>query len=539
MKPIGHHQVAIAAAALLAFGAARPAHAQGSSMPTRHVRAAVVNRQAALVGPLAADLTLRLDLALPLRNEAELDALLQQLADPQSSSYRQYLSVAEFTDRFGPTVEDYDAVLRFAAANGLQVTATAPNRLLVSLTGTVASIERAFHVTLNVYQHPTEDRTFYAPDREPAADLPVALWHVTGLDNFSLPHPASLHQDAASVTANTTGSGPGGAFFGKDMRAAYYAATALTGAGQSVGVLELEAFNLSDVKAYFTAAGEPLTTTIVGVGTGSTCTGTCADAEAVADIVMAISMAPGLSNLYVYFDATSDVAVFNRMASDNKAKSLSCSWAWSPADPSSDDPIFKELSAQGQVLFVASGDGGAYTAHSIVYPADDVNVMAVGGTVLVTKSAGGAWKSETGWADSGGGPSPNKIAIPSYQVSIEGVNKASKTLRNVPDVALNAVGYYLCTAGTCSGGWNGTSFAAPLWAGYLALADQQAATAGLSSLGFINPTIYTIGEGTSYTKDFHDITSGSNGTYSCGPGYDLVTGWGTPNGANLINALVP
>ena len=106
----------------------------------------------------------------------------------------QFLSVKEFTERFGPSQDDYDAVISFAQSNGLIVTGTAPNRMIVDVAGPVANIEAAFHVNMGVYQHPTENRTFYAPDREPTADLPVALWHITGLDNFSIPRPASLRR---------------------------------------------------------------------------------------------------------------------------------------------------------------------------------------------------------------------------------------------------------------------------------------------------------------------------------------------------------
>jgi subtilase family serine protease len=232
------------------------------------------------------------------------------------------------------------------------------------------------------------------------------------------------------------------------------------------------------------------------------------------------------------------------MATDNIAKSLACSWGWSPADPSSDDPIFKELAAQGQTLFIASSDSGAYrTKSKKVYPADDAYVTSVGGTNLTTASAGGPWESETAWSNSGGGISPNNIAIPSYQTTagvITTANKGSRVYRNSPDVAAEAnTDNYICYNGTCEGGWGGTSFAAPRWAGYLALVNQQSVANGHSAVGFINPIIYSIGLGTNYGNDFHDITSGNNGTYSTTVGYDLVTGWGSPNGVNLINLLAP
>ena len=113
-------------------------------------------------------------------------------------------------------------------------------------------------------------------------------------------------------------------------------------------------------------------------------------------------------------------------------------------------------------------------------------------------------------------------------------------MRNSPDVAAEAnTDNYICYDGACAGGWGGTSFAAPRWAAFVALVNQQRVAHGMSVLGFINPTIYPIGLGSSYSTDFHDITSGSNGTYSTQKGYDLVTGWGSPNGTGLINALAP
>jgi kumamolisin len=506
----------------------------------------VVNGVAAPLGRLPGEQTLKLNIALPLRNQAELEDLLQRMYDPKSSSYHQYLSVEQFTERFGPSQEDYDAVIRFAAANGLKVTGTAPNRMLVDVTGSVANIERAFHVNMGVYQHPTENRTFFAPDREPSADLAVSLWHITGLDNYSIPHPASLLRDP-KAKGNTTGSGPSGYFIGSDLRAAYYGGTALTGTGQSVGLLEFEGYNEADVTKYFSEVHQTLSVSVVGVstdGSSLSCTGSCDDTEQVLDIEVAISMAPGMTSVRVYVSDTSDVSIFNRMATDDIAKSLSCSWGWQPADPTSDDPIFEEFAAQGQNLFVASGDSGAFTTRSQdVYPADDAHITAVGGTDLTTASAGGAWKSETAWRDSGGGISPNKIAIPTWQQTsgvITTANKGSKTYRNVPDVAAEAnTDNYICYDGTCAGGWGGTSFAAPRWAGYFALVNQQAVANGLSTPGFINPSLYSIGLGSSHATNFHDITSGTNGTYSCETGYDLVTGWGSPNTTGLINSFAP
>jgi len=525
-----------------------PALAAPMPLLTSHTRSEVVGGRAAFVGQLPEDKILRLTIALPLRNEAELDQLLEQLYDPQSPSYRHFLSVQEFTERFGPSREDYDAVIQFVQEHGLAVADLTDNRHLLDVVGTVAAIEETFHVSMGVYQHPTENRTFFAPDREPAVDLPFALWHITGLDDFSIPHPASLFRSPElTVSPNATGSGPGGDFIQSDLRAAYYTGK-LNGAGQSVGLLEFAGYNINDVNKYFSVVKQKRTVVVKGVsvdGSSLSCTGKCNDGEQVIDIEAAISMAPGMKEVLVYVSDTSDVKIFNRMATDNIAKALSCSWVWAPADPKSDDPIFKQFGAQGQTLFAAAGDSGAYKSTNHTFPAEDALVTAVGGTDLTTTGPGGAWKSETAWSHSGGGISPDKFAIPLYQ-TLGGVitkgNGGSTKYRNVPDVAAEAnTDNYVCLNGVCQTGWGGTSFAAPRWAGFTAMVDQQGKANGSAPIGVggINFVVYLIGLGGSYHSALHDITTGTNGTYHCTKGYDLVTGWGSPNGAGLINLLVP
>jgi subtilase family serine protease len=166
----------------------------------------------------------------------------------------------------------------------------------------------------------------------------------------------------------------------------------------------------------------------------------------------------------------------------------------------------------------------------------------VGGTDLTTSSAAGPWASETAWSDSGGGISPDKIAIPAYQ-QLSGVinssNKGSTTYRNGPDVSANAnFTFYTCAdQTTClANEYGGTSFAAPMWAGFIALVNQQLAENGKTTIGFLNPTIYAENVTSAYATDFHDITSGTSGSYSAVTGYDLVTGWGSPKAA-LITEL--
>src|ERR1022692_3457563 len=130
-----------------------------------HVRSVVSQGKATVVGLLPPDQLLNLSIVLPLRNQAELTSLLGRLYDPSSPDYRHFLSVDQFTEQFGPTAEDYQAVIDFAHANGLTVTDAPANRLLMPVKGTVAQIEKAFHVSMKTYRHPAEDRTFFSPDR--------------------------------------------------------------------------------------------------------------------------------------------------------------------------------------------------------------------------------------------------------------------------------------------------------------------------------------------------------------------------------------
>jgi kumamolisin len=412
---------------------------------------------------------------------------------------------------------------------------------------------------MGLYQDPTEDRKFFAVDREPTVDLPFQLWHITGLDNNSKPHPmyvkksdyAKAHGiDPSKVVSHaTTGSGPSASFLGSDMRAAYYGGTALTGSGQNLGLFEYEGTDLADLTTYYknVKQTEAVPVTLLSTdGTSTSCTARsgCDDTEQTLDMTQALGMAPGLSSLVMYIGSV-DTAIISSMTTHSPLPTtIGCSWGWTPADPSTLDPYFEKMSAQGQNFFAASGDSSTWSKRNEAWPADDANIVSVGGTDLTTASAAGPWKSETAWVDSGGGISPDSIAIPAYQ-KLSGVinssNKGSTTLRNGPDVSANAnFTFYVCAdQTTCTANeYGGTSFAAPMWAGYVALANQQLKTNGFSDLGFINPYLYAFGVSSSYKTDFHDITSGKSGSYSAVTGYDLVTGWGSPNGTGLINALV-
>ncbi|MGB8260266.1 MAG: S53 family peptidase [Terracidiphilus sp.] len=541
---------------LLCFAASQ---AQAQNLPTRHMRDTVASGQAQAIGRLPEQQILRLDLVLPLRDQAGLDRFLEKLLDRNSSEYRKYLTPAEFTERFGPTQQQYDTVLAFARTHGLEIAGGSRDGMDVQVKAPVSTIERAFRVEMHTYQHPTENRLFYAPDREPVLEPGLRLWHISGLDNYSIPHPrfATREEYAAAhgispeevVPHATTGSGPSASFLGSDMRAAYYGGTALTGAGQNLGLLEYYGTDLADVTTYYKNVGQTNNVPITLLSTDGTSTSCvyksgCDDTEQTLDITQALGMAPGLANLTVYVGST-DTAIISAMTTHSPLPlTIGCSWGWTPADPSTLNPYWQKMAAQGQSFFAASGDSSTWSRRNEAWPADAAYVIGVGGTDLVTTGAGGAWKSETAWVDSGGGISPDKIAIPSWQ-KLAGVinssNKGSTTYRNGPDVAANAnFTFYVCAdQTTCTANsYGGTSFAAPMWAGFIALANQQAVAYGKSLVGFFNPTIYADNITSSYATNFHDIVSGTSGSYSAVKGYDLVTGWGSPQAA-LINTLAP
>jgi len=529
--------------------------AQSQTLSTRHVRDVVSSGEAPIVGLLPASKMLHFDIVLKLSHAPELESFLQDIYDPNSPNFRHYITPQEFTARFGPSQEDYDAVIQFAKASGFQVIGGSRDARTVQLNGAVGAIEKAFHLTMSLYRDPKENRTFYAPDREPTVDLPFQLWAITGLDNYSLPHTNLKRRSVKSgVKSNITGSCPNNSYCGSDMRAAYYGTGPLTGSGQNVALFELLGTDLTDLATYYKNVGqtEPYIPTLVSTGGYSTSclasTG-CDDTEQTIDMTQEMGMAPGSTMLYMYVcgDSSSfnEVDCFSAMVTNTAAPmslQLSSSWSWRPADPTTDDPFFQQMASQGQSFFDAAGDSGEWVSGGFAFPGEDANVICVGGTDLITNGAGGPWESETAWTpDGGGGISPDGIAIPAWQ-QLAGVinsqNEGSTTLRNGPDVAAEAnFDFYFCSdQGPCSTGLGGTSFAAPMWAGLMALANEQAVQNGAPAPGFINPTIYPLGLSSGYGAAFHDITSGSNG-FPAVTGYDLVTGWGSPNGPGLISAL--
>ncbi|HTT98362.1 MAG TPA: S53 family peptidase [Rhizomicrobium sp.] len=527
------------AAAMLAIAllAASPAFAH--PLLTPHMPDVVESHSVAVAGTPDAKLHLTLQVVLPMRNRDALKTFVDAVTDPRSPLFRHYLSVTEFTKRFGPTARDYEAAAKFFAASGLSITGRAPNRYLLQVEGDVATVERVFHIKLNLYRHPTENRSFMAPDREPTLDLSVPVLNVAGLDDYALPYPKYKAPRGGDVRAHKwQGSGPDGWYIGSDFRAAYYGNGPLTGAGQSVGLFEFHGYDPANVALYFETVGQQNNVPVNGVstdGTNAFCD-ECADGEQVLDIQYAASMAPGLDQIQVYVGKTA-IAILNRMATDNTSKAISVSWGWK-RNFKTEDPIYLEMAAQGQTVLIASGDDSSLKASG-QWPEEDANLVAVGGTDLVTNGPGGAWVSESGWNASGGGPSLDKhIGIEPYQLPfITRKNGGSKKLRNVPDVSANAnYNMFSCYHNRrCEGGWGGTSFSAPMWAGFIAMANEQAAQHSKPAVGFFNAQLYDLMRTTPST--LHDPRRHKSGEFSTVKGYDLVTGLGSPNGQTLIDAL--
>ena len=549
--------------------------ATGRQTLSGHVPEVVAKLQP--VGRLEGSQRLKLAIGLAPRNEQGLDTFLQELYDPASPNYRHFLTPEQFTGRFGPTEQDYKALIDYAKASGWNVTRQYSNRVVLDVEGAVADIEKALRVTMRTYQHPNEARTFYAPDVEPSLALGVSVRHIAGLDNYTLPHPKHKHHPL-NRSANATrhgvapkeGSAPGGQLWGNDFRCAYVPGTTLTGAGQNLGLVEFEGYYAKDITNYENAIGmsannRPQLVVVPLDGGATPQDGGDNGEECSLDIEMAVAMAPGLSTIYVFEDGSSQNGngpfddIFESMVSYTNVLQFSCSWAGSTAQDPTSETLFKQMAAQGQSFFNASGDGGAFVG-AVEFPSDSPSITQVGGTTMTDGSAPSyPWESEVVWApesgpdvsgyyaESSSGGISTYYPIPSWQSNISmTANLGSTNWRNIPDVAANADNCYLYTDnGQASGGWGGTSCAAPLWAGLAALANQQAAANGVAPVGFLNPALYALASGANYTNFFHDITSGNNtwrnspGQFYAVPGYDLCGGLGTMNGTNLINALVP
>lgn len=527
------------------------------------------------VGRLPATQHLRLNIMLPLRDTNGLMQFVKDVQNPSSANFHHFLTPAQFDERFAPTEADYQTVIQFAKTHHFTVTRTVPGRSLIEIDGAVADIEQAFHVALRLYNHPLEGRQFYAPDTEPTLELETSVVAISGLNNFTLPQIRARAQDQIELSklrARLAGDSKGlsgvhngtgsyttweDLFMGNDFRHSFASDTTLTGNGQTVAVLEWDGFTPADISEYESAAGLP-NVNVVEARVGVSANPDNGDLEVPLDIDMVMSIAPDVAEIAVIHGDDYD-SILTEAADPTQGENfpfqIGCS-IFGGADDNTPTCLAR-FAAQGQSFFYASGDIGAFPVEPSsggVYIKGEGStdtqpfMVSVGGTHLVMNNNGASYNSELVWGGSSGGYQ-TPLAIPSFQQLINmGALGGSTVYRNVPDVAAPADNILAFCTGTNGSqlmyNVSGTSCAAPLWAGFTSLANEQSQGEGKPTIGYATPVIYAVAQGPSYALAFHDITSGNN-TNSRSPnlfyaanGYDLCTGWGSPNGQNLISGLV-
>ncbi|QUQ65546.1 S53 family peptidase [Kutzneria sp. CA-103260] len=486
------------------------------------------------VGALDTERKLSVSVALKLHHTDELTRFLADVGNRRSANYHHYLTPAQFTARFGPTESDVRTVSNFLRANGLSVNSVSGNRQVVTASGTAAQLQHTFSTSIGLYRDPVQKRTFYANDTAPQLphDVAAVVQGVIGLDNHAVMHKHST----SHATADPSGYGPA------ELRGAYNTGSLGTGSGQSVALWEFDGYQQSNIAGYDSQYGlnssAPQTVSVDGANYDASPGDGQGEVELDIEIVQAIAPAAAT---FVYEAPNSDqgeIDMANQIATDNQVSVVSISWGsceqdTTPSAMTSTSNALAQGAAEGISFFSASGDDGSADCtrsqtgsgvDAVDYPASDPNVTGVGGTTLSVD--GTSYGSETAWNGSGGGTS-TVFQAPSWQTG--------NSMRTVPDVSSDAdpsSGYAIYSAGSWQV-YGGTSCAAPMWAGFAALYDAQSG----GKLGAVNQALYQVGNGANYGSAFQDVTSGSNGTFSAGTGYDQVTGWGSYNAAGLAAAL--
>ena len=549
-----------------------------------------------LVGALSTSSKIDATVALRSSNAAALSAYATAVSTRGTKQYHHYLSTAGFAAAFGPSAATVSAVEAVLKRDGLSPGAVSANHLAIQIHGTSARMAAAFQTTFRQYRV-AGGRIAYANTSAPLLDGSIAasVQGVIGLNNLVLAHhqgakltgKTSASQRAAAPHVVTGGPQPcqavktaqtnnAGSLTADQIASAYkfsslYGAGDL-GAGQSVAVYELETNKTSDIAAYQSCYGTSAAISYKKIDGGSA-PNTGGAVESTLDIEDVIGIAPAAAQI-VYQGPNSGSGgfdTFNAIISDDTSSVITTSWGScelnSDADSvAAENTIFQEAATQGQSLFDASGDLGSEDCGTGALSADDPGgqpfVTVVGGTLLTVNSAG-TTTSEVLWNSGGGGGGAGIskfFPMPSYQTnaaaSLNVINAesngtpcgaaAGSYCRQEPDVSLvaspdsGALVYV-------DGGWvsvGGTSSAAPLWAAYTALVNASAACGG-TNVGFVNPTLYSIG-GSAYAANFNDITSGNSdvtgtngGLYHTAVGYDIPTGLGTPKGDALAASFCP
>lgn len=556
-----------------------------------------------IAGAAASDTPLHVTVTLQPRDPAALEAYATAVSTPGSPQYRDYITPAQFAERFGAAPDTVAAVEASLRAHGLTPGQPSPNALSIPVTATAGTVARAFDVS---FAHVTLQNGTGAivNQQAPALDSTIApdVQAVLGLNTVSSAKPLLIRPHAASANARphvaTGGPQPGCSAEGQqsqggftdDQIASAYGLSGLYqagdfGAGQTVAVLELEPYDLTDVQHYATCYslnGQPLNPQIAnvavdgGAGTGS------GSGEAALDIENVIGLAPQ-ANVAVYEGPNSGSGpydTFSRIITDHASQVVTASWGQcefinGSSQAAAENTLFQEAATEGMSIFSASGDDGAEDCFpenptaQVDDPASQPFVTGVGGTqvnALGPRPAESVWNDGVRVGASGGGIS-TFWKMPSYQVEapaflhvINGGSSgspcgaASGDCREVPDVSADAspsTGYVIYWNGTGAAGlgqpqgWQlvgGTSGAAPAWAALIALVNASSACDG-TRVGFANPALYNAAA-TNYAGAFNDTTSGNNdmtgsnlGQFAAGPGYDMATGLGSPNGSALTGAL--
>jgi kumamolisin len=503
-------------------------------------------------GRLADDQEVPVTIALELNNEADLDQTLAGMYQPGSPNYQKYMTPAEFQAKYAPTDAQIEQTKALLASQGLTNLTVSANKLYIKATGSAATMNAAFHTELHQYKAEASEKAYFAPAYDLQVPTGSAIKAVVGLQNIAEAKP---HAVKARADSPHTGSGPNGGYIPSEITTAYNIPSSLNGAGQTLAVFELDGYNASDITAYeakFGLPNVPLQNVLVDGATGTAGGGAN---EVTLDIELMIAVAPGASKILVYEgpnDEQSILDVYGKIANDNLAQSVSTSWgsvetSLPVSTLQAESVVFKQMAAQGQTIYSAAGDNGADdngSSLSVDDPSSQPYVVGVGGTKL-TIASGGAYQSETTWNNgssangAGGGGVSTVWTIPSWQVgAATGKTLGSTTMRNVPDVSLNAdptTGYAIYYDGQWTV-YGGTSCAAPLWAAFTALVNQQRIANGKGAIGFPNGLLYQLGS--RYATDFHDINDGStNLYYPAVTGYDDATGLGTIDGTNLLQDL--
>jgi kumamolisin len=462
---------------------------------------------------------------------------------------RKYLSREEFAKRHGASVTDLKKMRTFAKKYGLSVVSEDAASRTVKLNGTVQAFSSAFGVELRHYQHKSSTYRLRTGSITIPASLESVVEGVFGLDNRPQvkPHFRLRKHNAKAAQAAAASYSP------VQVSEAYNFPTGANGAGQCIGLIELGGgYNSGDLDTFFSGLGiaTPAVMAVSVDGATNSPTGdpSGADGEVELDIEVSGALAPG-AMIAAYFAPNTDQGFIDAVTTavhdtTRKPSIISISWggpesSWTEQARNALNSACEDASTMGVTVLVACGDDGAddgTSSPTVDFPASSPYVVACGGTKL--SLSGTTIESEQVWNDlsqgegaTGGGVS-EVFALPSFQISVN-VPKAPNGFagRGVPDVAGDAdpeTGYNVVVDGqqTVIGG---TSAVAPLWAGLLARINQALGT----NVGYVNALLYS----GNAEATFRDITSGSNGDYSAGPGWDACTGLGTPNGTALLGAL--